>query len=128
MGIRFDLDDKAQEDYKQAIQEMGKLLVYRCTYPWLLVDFIYSLTPYSQWKQKSIVKTLHHVSETVLKKRNDNYKYIESQNDSDCEIKKKLTMLDLLLSLKVNDGVIDDDGIREEVDTFIFAVRHLSFV
>lgn len=35
----------------------------------------------------------------------------------------KLSMLDLLLSMELN-GQIDDDGIREEVDTFIFEVTY----
>lgn len=122
MGIRFDLDKQAQEEYKEAIQEVGKLLVYRCTYPWLLLDSIFSLTPFSQRKQRKVVKILHHMSETVLEKRVHNYKQQEPKDSDECERKNKMAMLDLLLSLKFNHGVIDDEGIREEVDTFIFAV------
>lgn len=32
-------------------------------------------------------------------------------------------MLDLLISASQQDGKIDDVGIREEVDTFVFEVR-----
>lgn len=118
MGTGFDLDKEAKEEYKEAIEQIGRLLVFRSKYPWLLFDFIFSLTP-SYWKQKSVLKILHGVSETVLKR-----KTCQRAKKENCEsIKKKLAMLDLLLSLKDNDGLIDDEGIREEVDTFIFAVR-----
>lgn len=36
--------------------------------------------------------------------------------------KKRLTMLDLLIQIKQKTADIDDEGIREEVDTFIFEV------
>lgn len=129
MGINFDLNKKAQEEYKEAIQEVGEQLVYRSMYPWLLFEPLFYLTP-SYSKQKQLIKVLNNVSETVLKRRNKSFTQntfnTEESESVQATRKKKLAMLDLLLSLKENGGVIDDEGIKEEVNTFIFAVSCCS--
>lgn len=35
-------------------------------------------------------------------------------------------MLDILITTSRNEGTIDDEGIREEVDTFVFEVNYSS--
>lgn len=119
MGTSFDVDNIGRDAYTEAIQKMGELLVYRTSHPWLLFDWVYFFTPLYH-KQKKILKTLHHISETVLKKRKE---YRTKNITNKTGNKQKLAVLDLLLELKENDGIIDDKGIEEEVDTFIFAVR-----
>lgn len=52
-------------------------------------------------------------------------------NDADSAIytdsKKRLAMLDLLIAAMKN-GDIDETGIREEVDTFVFEVKKSSSI
>lgn len=40
-------------------------------------------------------------------------------------MKKKSNVLDLLINASKFDGGIDDRGIREEVDTFVYAVMKI---
>lgn len=124
MGTNFDVDNNMRGAYIEAIEEIGKLLVYRTLHPWLLYKWIYFFTP-SYHKQKDILKILHHISRTVLKNRKE---YRTQKTTGKTENKKKLALLDLLLELKENGSITDDREIEEEVDTFIFAVRrtHLT--
>lgn len=112
MGIRFDIQKEMQETYETNLQKMGNLLVYRVMRPWLYINAIFPLFP-TFWNQHYVANTLHKFSTKIIQKRKENFVPFESTDD----VKRKLVMLDLLLS-KSDD--IDMDGIREEVDTFVF--------
>lgn len=69
---------------------------------------------------------MHQFTESVIKERKKTFTgSITNKIDDDQYIaKRKLAMLDLLLSAKADGFLIDDEGIREEVDTFTFEVSH----
>lgn len=94
---------------------MGRIIVYRVARPWLFLDIVYKQTC-AYRLEKKLEKILHGFSMSVIKNRQENFK-------SNTESKKKLAMLDLLLTAKNNGEFIDDIGIREEVDTFMFEVK-----
>lgn len=122
MGIGFDISNQDKDKYKEAIEKLGNILVYRTINPLLLYNKIYFFT-LTYHKQKRLIKTLHSVSEIVIKKRKENALNTKTETESfHLPPKKKLALLDLLLASKENGNLIDDEGLREEVDTFIFAV------
>lgn len=121
MGIHLDVETLELQEYKAALRELEDLVVYRNTRPWLLFEAVFSLTP-SYWKQKRAVAIVHRVSETVIKKRNEDL-VVDRNKTSDSTGKKKLAMLDLLLSLKESGKLVNNEGIKEEVNTIIFAVN-----
>ena len=96
--------------------------------PWLYWDMVHlsSLLPLGRMLKKDI-RFLKDFSRNIIKKRMHGFdnSIIENMNKDDNETdvmtRKRLAMLDLLISQKLN-GSIDDEGIAEEVDTFIFAV------
>lgn len=111
MGIRFDLQKEMQETYETNLQRMGNLLIYRIMRPWLYVNAIFPLFP-TFWNQLYVANILHKFSKEIIRKRKERFVPVEAS-----DVKRKLAMLDLLLT-KSDD--IDMDGIREEVDTFVF--------
>ncbi|XP_043470023.1 uncharacterized protein LOC122503517 [Leptopilina heterotoma] len=128
MGIQLDkVGDEKQ--YANAIRELGSILFYRTPKPWFHIDWIFSLSPKGQI-QKKCLKTLHDFTTKIIEERR---KYLKSnlngKEDSlkknghvedDVGIRKKRTaMLDILIK-SAEENEIDDDGIREEVDTFVF--------
>lgn len=112
MGVKLDSSPKDCEKYIEALYNFGRLFVYRILKPWLLNDHLFFLSKAGKMAQKT-VNTLHNFSKTVIVERKKHF-------SSDVQTtKKKCSMLDLLLQ----DDEIDDIGIREEVDTFMFEVE-----
>ncbi|KAL6262132.1 hypothetical protein P5V15_007231 [Pogonomyrmex californicus] len=125
-----ELGNKAQE-YRQAIYEMGEILIYRIMRPWIASETIFALTSMGR-KQAKCLKILHAFTEKIIEDRKQyhertNGRYLNFANGmdklDDNEVigmkKKRLAMLDLLISL-ARDNQITDQDIREEIDTFMF--------
>lgn len=119
MGTNFDEDIEDVKKYKNAIREIGKVYVYRVTRPWLFHNFLYFFVP-QYFIENKLVKILHKFTENVIFKREKNFTPVEdNQKSLSYSMRKRLAMLDLLISAK-REGLIDDEGIREEVNTFMF--------
>lgn len=102
-----------RNDYKKAIYTFGYYLVHRLINPWLLIPFIYKFTNVAKEVEAS-TKVLHDFSKKVIKERQETFNETEITD-------KRLSFIDILLKAKEK-AIIDDDGIREEVDTFMFEV------
>lgn len=116
MGIRLDVKNDLQQKYENGIRKMGDMVIHRVMRPWLYEDFAYIFFP-SYWKQLRLSKILHKFSHTIIKKRESK---IEELSSSQIMHKKRTIMLDMLLLAMKNGELLDFDGIREEVDTFVF--------
>jgi cytochrome P450 family 4 len=120
MGTNF-VDSSSGREYKNAIYDIGQVYVHRMCRPWLLNKILYFFDR-RYFYEKNLVKKLHQFTNEVIAKREDNFQPIKLDitDDFSYSKKKRLAMLDLLLTAKNQDGSIDDDGVREEVDTFMF--------
>ncbi|XP_026727614.1 cytochrome P450 4C1-like [Trichoplusia ni] len=122
MGTQLDADkSKSTVAYKNAIMEIGGLLLARLTRVWLHNEYIFRKFPIG----KQFEKYLHQVrsfADNVIMERKSTWKPGEGdfkEDDDSIGQKKRLAMLDLLLEAE-NKGEIDFEGIREEVNTFMF--------
>ncbi|XP_072761683.1 cytochrome P450 4C1-like [Anoplolepis gracilipes] len=131
MGISLQKFGEFQQQYRNAVHDIGELLVYRVLKPWYHNDLLFSLSPQGR-KQKKLLKILHGFTEKIIEERklyhertNGRYlKNLESDKEiNDVEVfeikKKRLAMLDLLIAAS-REGLLTDLDIREEVDTFMF--------
>ncbi|CAL7940665.1 unnamed protein product [Xylocopa violacea] len=132
MGISLKDKGEFQQKYRRAVANMGQLLVYRLLRPWYYYNFFFNLTPYG-WRQFRLLKILHGFTRKIIQERKQYHdetdgRYLTGFNDSPNEKRvdnefgirrKRLAMLDLLIAAHRADQ-IDDEGIREEVDTFMF--------
>nr|WCC58135.1 cytochrome P450 [Pharsalia antennata] len=114
MGIHLN-EQKSGQSYKNAMLSLGEVLIYRLVRPWLLIEPIYRLSKEYQ-KEKGYVDVMHNFSDGVIAERKKTF----DVNHNSYSEKKKRAMLDLLLSAQHMGADIDDDGLREEVDTFLF--------
>ncbi|XP_063359490.1 cytochrome P450 4C1-like [Cydia amplana] len=106
--------------YFSALHTIGYCIVNRMIRPWLYPDGIFYLSAF--WRmEKSALKYLHNFTNQVIQERKFCKATNEKVNDGS-EVhgqKKKQAFLDLLL-VNERDNKIDENGIREEVDTFMF--------
>ena len=114
MGTSLDLTQQINRNYKKAILDFTEIALYRLTKPWLYDENLFKLIPSGKQATK-IVNTLHEFTRNIIHERKKLFK-------SSYTTQKRLAMLDLLLKAQETDGAIDDEGIREEVDTFMFEV------
>nr|XP_050855942.1 cytochrome P450 4C1-like [Vespula vulgaris] len=125
--------------YRDAVHAYGKIVMHKLTRPWYHFDTIFALSRHNRL-QKELVKTLHDFSKKIIAERklfheHTNRKYLQNfgemdasqtssekvnENNQNPTSKKRLAMLDLLIAASLNNQ-IDEEGIQEEVDTFIFA-------
>ena len=78
-------------------------------------------------KELETLKTLHgFTNQVILSRRNElansNNNVKSVYNDDDVGIKKKTAFLDMLLQASIDGEPLTNENIREEVDTFMFAV------
>lgn len=118
--------------YEKAVDDFGKITSYRLVRLWLHIYLLFQFMKLGR-QYKVLLATLHQFSLNIIRKRRQvMWADITStpiisniENDAHMEnSKRKLVMLDLLLYAE-SEGKIDEQGIREEVDTFMFAVSFL---
>lgn len=131
MGTSLQEMGESQQQYREAVHEIGKTIIYRIMRPWLSSNMLFSLTSMGK-KSDKYLKILHGFTEKIIAERKQYHvstggrhlKNLEDDTDmtDDKEIgikKKRLAMLDLLIAEAHNNEMSDID-IREEVDTFMF--------
>ncbi|XP_072766427.1 cytochrome P450 4C1-like isoform X2 [Anoplolepis gracilipes] len=134
MGTSLQSMNIFQKQYRDAVYDMINIIAYRIVRPWLKNETVFALTSKGRMHNK-ILKILHGFTKKIIEERKryheeTGYQYLKNfENDTPNEYaeiattrKKRLAMLDLLIAAS-QENKIDDSGIREEVDTFMFEDR-----
>ncbi|XP_050362900.1 cytochrome P450 4C1-like isoform X3 [Nymphalis io] len=122
MGVSFDAQNNSESKYVKAIESLSKILSLRMRNPFVGEDPIFNLLPYKK-VQDEATEILHSHTKKVINLRRDELQKsnINSFNENtDLGIKNKHAFLDLLLLSEIDGKQIDDEHVREEVDTFMF--------
>uniref|UniRef100_A0AAG5D8G7 Cytochrome P450 n=1 Tax=Anopheles atroparvus TaxID=41427 RepID=A0AAG5D8G7_ANOAO len=128
MGVKLDTMDGAVA-YREGIYKVGEMMLIRAVRPWLYFDWTYGVLGYAR-KLRRLLKPLHQFTSGIINQRRqlfqqgmlDDLAAGADERDTystSFDGKKRYAMLDTLLAAELR-GLIDDKGIREEVDTFTF--------
>ncbi|CAB3988478.1 Cytochrome P450 4V2, partial [Paramuricea clavata] len=109
MGVNVNAQFDSNSEYVSTVLSISELILERWRCPWLWRDSMYNLTTAGR-KQKNMLRILHGFSSKVISDRG------MSEPDSS---RKRQAFLDLLLD-EYDKGNISKEGVREEVDTFMF--------
>ena len=114
MGTKINAQSGQNIAYVESVRNMCKTVIERAFSPIKVFDQLYWLTG-DYYKQQKALKILHGFTLNVINSKKDN----PVRNDE-----KKTAFLDLLLKFSQKDDVLSISELREEVDTFMFEVRH----
>lgn len=123
MGTSVNAQNDTDSEYVRSVKHMCKVVVDRAFSAVLQQELLYRFS--SQYrKEKEALRVLHEYSKSVISNRKAEFLRSKETGgrSEDIGIKKKLAFLDLLLEASENGQVMSDEDIREEVDTFMFAV------
>ncbi|CAK1581344.1 unnamed protein product [Parnassius mnemosyne] len=126
MGTQLDFEkSESSVKYKDAVQDIGKQVSNRLAKFWLHSDLVFYQTTLGKQFVKCL-KTVHSFADSVImdrrKKKISQEDFLMMQNFDDNSFngtKKRLALLDFLIEAEKK-GEIDLEGIREEVNTFMF--------
>lgn len=129
MGVSLNAQDNSQSKYVLAAKSLINIFVTRSHSLKYYFDFIYQFSNLYK-EQVANMKIVHGFTESVVKSRsktimnNNEMKdnKVEKEDENELGIKKKKVFLDMMLEANVNGKHFTDLDIREEVDTFMFAV------
>ncbi|XP_043504764.1 cytochrome P450 4C1-like [Polistes fuscatus] len=139
LGTSLKEKKEIESKYREAVHTFGEIVKYRILRPWYYIPCIFGLSSVGRLHRK-VLNTLHSFSKDIIAERKrfhekTNGKYLHQfeemdnfdtsfQNSEETNTnsihKKRLSMLDLLIAASLNGNQIDDEGIQEEVDTFMF--------
>ncbi|KAJ8718290.1 hypothetical protein PYW08_002527 [Mythimna loreyi] len=122
MGTKLDKDQSAATlDYKNAVLNIGMQMLSRITRIWMHNDVIYKNSPRGKEFAKTLSIARSFADEVIMdrKAQRAQNQGPEEVDSSDIGTKRRLAMLDLLLEAEEK-GQIDMEGIRDEVNTFMF--------
>lgn len=119
MGTPMDEESSTCKRYVQNVHRISEIYFHIITHPWcdFLPTFVFTPT---FWEMRGLVKVLRAFSSSVIQKRKATFQMADTKSGSTSTSKKRQAMLDLLISAMNSGEPINDQGIQEEVDTFIF--------
>lgn len=131
MGVSVEAQKYEHSDYVKNVKLMCRIGLVRTTSIIKSNDILYRFCPEFFW-EKNAIKDLHSVTYSVIDKRMNKTASIMNDavkvwDEDDTGKKRKLALLDILLASKVDGEPLTREEIREEVDTFMFEVRVVSF-
>ncbi|XP_053672593.1 cytochrome P450 4C1-like [Anopheles nili] len=131
MGVKVNAqtDDGQDNAYVNAVYELSSLFLERLVRPWLHPDWAFRRSALGR-KQHALLAVLHGYTRKVIHERkqtlqangtggNANERNQSAEGEFGMR-RKRLAFLDLLLQSATDTGLLTDEDVREEVDTFMF--------
>lgn len=123
MGTKVNAQLNSESEYVRAVKNMATIAMARSYKAFARFDFTFYFTPYHGMQDKAL-KILHDYTDSVIRSRRAELAKGSStkadENENDVGIRRKVAFLDMLLQATVDGKPLNDQDVREEVDTFMF--------
>ncbi|EFA01323.1 cytochrome P450 4BR3 [Tribolium castaneum] len=119
-GTELNAQAKCNPKYVEAVTGFLEIFTLRFFSAWLRHPLIFRLSD-KYAKYMEYLKILHDFTNTIIKRRKEEFKLLQDNAKiSEEGIKRRAALLDMLLEVSDNGKNLTDEDIREEVDTFMF--------
>ncbi|GIY38654.1 cytochrome P450 4V2 [Caerostris darwini] len=115
LGVKIGAMQKEAEEYVSSLHKLLEVGMSRIWKFWQWSDFIFFHLSNSYRQILPHLRIAHGFSRSIIKERKGRYMNGEMGDDS----RRPKCLLDVLLKLHIEDKVLDEEGVRQEVDTFI---------
>ncbi|KAJ8027006.1 Cytochrome P450 4c3 [Holothuria leucospilota] len=125
MGLRLAAQEGGSSEYVEAVHRMSKIIMERTRKPWYWSNFIFRRTQLGKAHEKCL-RILHNTTKQVIHERKLEIQergrtdFFVDDKSRDVRNRRRLAFLDLLIEVQKQDPSLTDEGIQEEVDTFMF--------
>jgi cytochrome P450 len=127
MGVKLHVQKESNTEYVRSVHDMTRIVIERIVSPVQTHDFLYPFTR-NYRIQKRALEHLHRQSSEVIKTRVKELEDVKNQGSTSKATKSKKAFLDLLLEARIDGRKLTQEEIRDEVDTFLFAVNDFTLV
>ncbi|KAJ8030551.1 Cytochrome P450 4V2 [Holothuria leucospilota] len=125
IGLKLAAQEGGSSEYVEAVHRMSKIILERAMRPWCYSNFVFRQTPLGR-EHEECLRILHNTTKQVIHDRKlgiqEEGRKAVIIDDKSREVRKRrrLAFLDLLIEVQKQDPSLTDEGIQEEVDTFMF--------
>lgn len=128
MGVDSAEDAAQQAYYTRIVEELSSILYWRMFNVFVNIDALFRLTSTSRRFDELVKKSWNFTLNMIDKRRKINEDTMRTTGSGEQEDetfgRRKRALLDTLLDARIDGKLLTDDDIREEVDTFTFAVSN----
>ncbi|XP_034474902.1 probable cytochrome P450 4ac1 isoform X1 [Drosophila innubila] len=117
LGVKLD-DMIGSAQYRKSMHAVEEVMVERICNPLFFLELYFYIYG-SYRKHVTNLKIAHEFSSRIIERKREQFKKRQSGIVDDCGRKKRYAMLDTLLGAE-DEGLIDHQGICDEVNTFMF--------
>lgn len=135
MACELDKNSQNDRDYIQAINFVVNSIFRRALRPWNQIPFLYYNFTREGRYEKKMLDVIFNFSTSIIKKReayfqkhNVNFNQTSTDEKFTSHRKRKMSMLDVMLDAKMYQGIVDHQGVIDEVNTIIFGVYYIFVI
>lgn len=120
MGVNVKEVQGAQE-YRDNLSHLGDVIAHKFLRPPLRNEFVYKLLGLER-RESELLKQMHGFSQRIVEKRREIFdqKRPDLSGSAEGGVKRRHALLDTLL-INEKKGLIDAEGVQEEMDLFLWA-------
>ncbi|CAH1966516.1 unnamed protein product [Acanthoscelides obtectus] len=121
MGVAINAQEIEDSEYVKNVKLLCKIVAQRQNRVQERLSIFYWMFP-NYWKERNAVRKIHNFTYSVIDSRRKllNETSTTEEDGENCETKKRVAFLDMLLQSTIDGRPLTDDEIRQEVDTFMF--------
>ncbi|KAF1753158.1 hypothetical protein GCK72_019714 [Caenorhabditis remanei] len=116
MGATVNAQNNHDHPYVKSVHRLSEIAFLWIIYPWLKLKPLWYLTGYGSEYDRHL-KVVTDFTKNVIEEKWEEYQ--QFQLGAEKKDKRSMAFLDLLLQLR-SEGLMNEEDIREEVDTFMF--------